>query len=77
MIDELTLAEDKKQQLDGNIKNMLSGGASQNDVMKYATDFKNKYGQKKTLVEPVTQTSESTSPTTISPSTSSEVSSQE
>ena len=77
MIDELTLAEDKKQQLDGNIKNMLSGGASQNDVMRYAADFKNKYGQKKTLVEPVTPTSKSTSPTTTSPSTSSEVSSQE
>jgi hypothetical protein len=40
---------DKKRlgQLDGNIKQMISLGASEDDVMKYASDFKNQFGVKK------------------------------
>lgn len=45
--DTLTLDDTKKAQLDNNIKSMLSGGASQEDVTTYASDFKNKFGQKK------------------------------
>ena len=39
---------DKKRlgQLDGNIKQMISLGASEDDVMKYASDFKNQFGVK-------------------------------
>ena len=37
------LTPEQRTQLDNNIKSMLSGGASQDDVMLYAKDFKAKY----------------------------------
>ena len=43
----LQLDPNKKKQLDSNIKSMLDNGASQEDVMKYATDFKEKFSEKK------------------------------
>jgi hypothetical protein len=46
MPDQL-LDEKQLKQLDGNIKQMISSGASQDDVMKYATDFKNMFSVKK------------------------------
>ena len=45
--DPLTLDNSRKTQLDSNIKKMLEGGASNDDVMSYASDFKNKFGVKK------------------------------
>jgi hypothetical protein len=45
--DLLTLDNSRKSQLDSNIKKMLEGGASNDDVMSYASDFKNKFGVKK------------------------------
>ena len=45
--DPLTLDNSRKSQLDSNIKKMLEGGASNDDVMSYASDFKNKFGVKK------------------------------
>lgn len=47
---DLQLDENRKGQLDTNIKKMLEGGATQDDVMKYATDFKGQFGQKKNPV---------------------------
>ena len=44
---DLQLDENRKGQLDSNIRKMLEGGATQDDVMKYATDFKSQFGQKK------------------------------
>lgn len=44
---DLQLNEKRLSQLDGNIKQMVSSGASEDDVMKYATDFKNQFGVKK------------------------------
>ena len=44
---DLQLNEKRLSQLDGNIKQMVSLGASEDDVMKYATDFKNQFGVKK------------------------------
>ena len=44
---DIQLDEAKKAQLDGNIKKMLEGGATEEDVIQYASDFKNKFGQKK------------------------------
>lgn len=41
---ETALPPEKLTQLDTNIKGMLGSGASQNDVMKYASDFKQKFG---------------------------------
>lgn len=47
---DIQLDDKKKAQLDGNIKKMLEGGATEDDIMKYASDFKNQFGQKKNLV---------------------------
>jgi hypothetical protein len=44
---DFQLDEKRLSQLDGNIKQMVSLGASENDVMKYAADFKNQFGVKK------------------------------
>ena len=44
---DFQLNEKRLSQLDGNIKQMVSSGASEDDVMKYATDFKNQFGVKK------------------------------
>ena len=44
---DFQLDEKRLSQLDGNIKQMISSGASEDDVMKYATDFKNQFGVKK------------------------------
>jgi hypothetical protein len=44
---DLQLNEKRLSQLDGNIKQMISSGASEDDVMKYATDFKSQFGVKK------------------------------
>lgn len=45
--DPLVLDEKRRTQLDINIKNMLAGGASNDDVVKYASDFKSQFGVKK------------------------------
>lgn len=45
------LDESRKQQLDTNIRNMLNSGASNDDVVKYAQDFKIKFGTSKKKVE--------------------------
>ena len=47
---DIQLDDKKKAQLDGNIKKMLEGGANEDDIMQYASDFKNKFGQKKNPV---------------------------
>ena len=47
MPDLIQLDDKRLKQLDGNIKQMVSSGASQDDVMKYAFDFKNQFGLKK------------------------------
>lgn len=47
---DLQLDENRKGQLDGNIRKMLEGGATQDDVIKYANDFKSQFGQKKNPV---------------------------
>ena len=47
---DFQLDEKRLSQLDGNIKQMVSSGASEDDVMKYATDFKNQFGVKKKMV---------------------------
>ena len=39
------LTPQQRQQLDSNIKAMLNNGATQDDVIKYASDFNAKYGQ--------------------------------
>ena len=44
---DFQLDEKRLSQLDGNIKQMISSGASEDDVMKYAADFKNQFGVKK------------------------------
>jgi len=44
---DFQLDEKRLSQLDGNIKQMISSGASEDDVMKYATDFKTQFGVKK------------------------------
>jgi len=44
---DLQLDEKRLTQLDGNIKQMISSGASEDDVMKYATDFKTQFEVKK------------------------------
>ena len=40
---DIQLDDKKKAQLDGNIKKMLEGGANEDDIMQYASDFKNKF----------------------------------
>jgi hypothetical protein len=45
--EQLSLDDNKRNQLDSNIKKMLAGGASNDDVISYASDFKNKFGLKK------------------------------
>lgn len=60
MPETLVLDDPRKQQLDKNIRSMLEKGASQDDVMAYASDFKSKYGVKKkepTKMEPTTESS--------------------
>ena len=47
MPDLIQLDDKRLKQLDGNIKQMVSSGASEEDVMKYALDFKNQFGVKK------------------------------
>lgn len=42
-----SLSQEDKSKLDGNIKKMLENGASKEDVLKYASDFKNRFGVKK------------------------------
>jgi hypothetical protein len=44
---DFQLDDKQLKQLDGNIKKMISAGASQDDVMRYASDFKNQFGVKK------------------------------
>jgi hypothetical protein len=44
---DFQLDDKQLKQLDGNIKQMISAGASQDDVMRYASDFKNQFGVKK------------------------------
>jgi len=44
---DLQLDDKRLNQLDVNIKQMITSGASQDDVMKYAADFKNQFGVKK------------------------------
>lgn len=44
---DFQLDEKRLSQLDGNIKQMISSGASEGDVMRYAADFKNQFGVKK------------------------------
>jgi hypothetical protein len=46
-IDEFTLDEEKKSQLDKNIRLMIEEGVDEEGVMNYAKDFKNKFGKKK------------------------------
>ena len=46
-IDELILNDEKRNQLDKNIKMMISEGVDEKGVMAYAKDFKSKYGEKK------------------------------
>jgi hypothetical protein len=58
------LPPEKREQLDANIKSMLSNGASKEDVMLYASDFKEKFGLKKK------SSSASTSTPTAGPSVS-------
>ena len=53
-----SLNPEKRQQLDSNIKMMLERGASQQDVMTYAADFKSKFSVKKK------EETQSTSPST-------------
>lgn len=45
--DPIVLDDKKRSQLDGNIRKMLEGGASNEDVVKYASDFKTQFGSKK------------------------------
>ena len=40
---DIQLDDKKKAQLDGNIKKMLEGGANEDDIMQYASDFKNQF----------------------------------
>lgn len=58
----LQLDPNKKKQLDSNIKSMLDNGASQEDVMKYANDFKEKFSIKKKDGTKSNSTSTSVSP---------------
>jgi len=44
---DLELDNQRRTQLDANIRKMLEGGATKDDVMKYASDFKNQFGLKK------------------------------
>ena len=43
----LILDDKRKSQLDSNIKNMIEGGAEEEDVLTYAAEFKTKFGVKK------------------------------
>lgn len=45
--EELGLNSDRRTQLDNNIKKMIEGGASNEDVIAYASEFKSTYGVKK------------------------------
>ena len=47
MEEELILTKDRLSQLDSNIRKMIENGASQEDVINYAKDFKEKFGVKK------------------------------
>lgn len=45
--DPTTLDEKRRSQLDKNIRQMIDGGASNDDVAKYAQDFRTQFGAKK------------------------------
>lgn len=59
---DIQLDENKRTQLDSNIKKMLEGGATQDDVMKYASDFKSQFGQKKNSLTTVSSATPLQSP---------------
>jgi hypothetical protein len=52
----MPLDPQKSLQLDSNIRNMLANGASQQDVLNYANDFKKKYDIGNPQPQPVTPT---------------------
>ena len=48
-IDDIILDEQRKVQLDNNIKSMIESGIDEDGVMAYAKDFKTKFGKKKSV----------------------------
>jgi broad specificity phosphatase PhoE len=49
------LTPQQKKQLDSNIRSMLSQGATEDDVRRYASDFKSKYDTPAQVQQPVKQ----------------------
>ena len=65
MEEKLILTKDRLAQLDSNIRKMIENGGSQEDVINYARDFKEKFGvKKKGISEPVGDTEDTTDSTT-------------
>ena len=50
---DFQLDDKRRKQLDANIRSMIDNGASEDDVMKYASDFKNQFGKKKAQSDPI------------------------
>lgn len=44
------ITEEQKVKLDTNIKNMLAKGASNEDIVKYANDFKTKFSSNRDII---------------------------